>query len=222
MNNGQPDSAEQITKAISYVKDGLFAVYYCDNREVASEICSQNGTIIHRSGRIPDGVVNEYFANGVLRKSVKFRDGYEDGLSLEYYPSGDLFEENHYRRGILHGPSKTYRQDGQLWMEAHYKNGKLHGPFTGYRDNGSVEKKMEYMFGKLHGSYIVYNKHGFVVEEGKFVRGKKQGAYRVYHDTGHPSRIETYRQGKMISCEKYDEDGKAVAATGVRQKHARR
>ncbi len=222
MTDGGPDNSGQITKSISYVKDGLFAVYYCKNQEVASEICSQNGSIIHRSGTIPDGIVKEYYTNGTLRKSVQFNGGNENGLGVEYYPSGDLFEENNYKRGVLHGPSKTYRQDGTLWMEAFYKNGKLHGPFTSYHDNGSLENKAEYASGKLHGSYIAYDKQGFVIEEGKFIRGKKQGIYRVYHDTGHPSRVERYKQGILVSCEEFDDDGKTLGTTGVGRKYAGR
>ncbi len=222
MGNGGPDNTVQITKSISYLKDVLFAIYYCDNIEVASEIFSQNGTIIHRWGRIPDGVTKEYYTDGALRRSVSYKDGKEDGPCVEYYPSGDLFEENHYRRGILHGPSTTYRQDGQLWMEAHYKNGKLHGPFTGYHDNGSVENKTEYMYGKLHGSYITFDKQGFILEEGKFVKGKKQGAYRVYHDTGHPSRIERYKQGILVYCDEFDENGQTIPTVGIKKDCARR
>lgn len=150
MNNGESNIAEQITKVVSYVKDGLLAIYCCNNQEKASEGCRQDGTVIHHTGSIPDGIRKEYYGNGTPRKYVPFKDGLEHGLCCEYYPGGEIFEENHYRRGVLHGPSKTYRRDGPLWMEANYKNGKLHGP------------------------YATYGKHGIVIEEGKFVRGKSK------------------------------------------------
>jgi len=222
MSNGESNSVEHITKVVSYVKDGLLAIYYCDNEEKASEVRRQDGTVIHRTGGIPDGVIKEYYSNGTLRKAVEFKDGFEHGPCVEYYPGGEMFEEYNYRRGVLHGPSRTYRQDGLLWMETNYKDGKLHGPFTGYFDNGSVENRTEYMNGRLHGPYAAYNRHGLVVEEGRFVRGKKQGTYRLFHETGHPSRIENYKQGKLVSCEEFDEDGKAIPAVGVKKNYTKR
>ena len=222
MSNGESNSMEQITKVVSHVKDGLLAIYYCDNEEKASEVRRQNGTVIHRTGSIPDGIIKEYYSNGTVRKSVEFKDGFEHGLCVEYYPGGEMFEECHYRRGVLHGPSKTYRQDGMLWMETNYKNGKLHGPFTGYFDNGGVEVRTEYINGSLHGSYIAYNKQGFVMEEGTFVKGRKRGTYRVYHYTGHPSRIEKYKQGILVCCEEFDEDGKIIPTVGVKKNYTKR
>jgi len=99
-------------------------------------------------------------------------------------------------------------------MEANYRNGELHGPFTAYFDDGAVENRTEYMNGRLHGPYVAYNRHGIVVEEGKFVRGKKQGTYRIFHETGYPSRVENYRQGKLVSCTEFDESGNAVSRCG--------
>jgi len=214
MNNDGSNSMEQITKVVSHVKDGLLAVYYRGNEEKASEVCRQDGTVIHRSGTVPDGVVNEYYSNGKLHRSVEFREGSKHGICAEYYPGGEIFEESHYRRGVLHGPSKTYRQDGLLWMEANYTNGSLNGLFTGYFDDGRVENRTEYVNGRLHGRCAVYNRHGFVVEEGTFVRGKKHGAHRIFHETGHPSRVENYRQGKLVSCVEFDESGKTVSQHG--------
>jgi antitoxin component YwqK of YwqJK toxin-antitoxin module len=214
MNNDGSSRMEQITKVVSYVKDGLLTIYYRDSEEKASEVCRQDGTVIHRSGTVPDGIVNEYYSNGKLHRSAEFKNGSEQGLCIEYYPGGQIFEKNHYRRGVLHGPSNTYRQDGLLWMEANYRNGNLHGPFTAYFDDGAVENRTEYMNGRLHGPYVAYNRHGIVVEEGKFVRGKKQGTYRIFHETGYPSRVENYRQGKLVSCTEFDESGNAVSRCG--------
>lgn len=214
VNNCESNRMEQITKVVSYVKDGLLAVYYCDNKERASEVRRQNGTIIHSSGTVPDGVVNEYYSNGKLHRFVEFKDGSEHGPCTEYYPGGEIFEKSFFRRGVLHGPSKTYRQDGLLWMEANYKDGRLHGPFMSYFDNGSVENRAEYSNDRLHGPYVAYNRYGIVVEEGKFVQGKKQGNYRIFHETGHPLRVEKYKQGKLVSSVEFDENGKAVSKCG--------
>lgn len=217
MNIDKTRSREQITKIVSHVKDGLLATYYCNDKEMAADVFRKDGTIIHRTGSVPDGIVTEYYSDNSPRKTVPFKNGLEHGLCTVYYPGGEIFEENQYKQGFLNGSSKTYRKNGQPWVEANYRDGKLHGPFASYHDNGILQSRTEYIQGKLHGAYIAYNSHGIVIEEGSFVRGRKHGAYRVYHETGHLSRVERYRQDRLVSVEELNEEGVTVTAIGPGQ-----
>lgn len=95
MNNDGSNSVEQVTKVVSYVKGGLLAIYYCDNEEKVSEVRRQNSIVVHRSGTVPDGVVNEYYSNSKLHRSAEFKDVYEHGFCTEYYPGGEIFEKSY-------------------------------------------------------------------------------------------------------------------------------
>jgi len=162
----------EVTKVVAATRRGFLVVYYCGDRQVASESYNLNGVLVYCSGSIPDGVVRQYYGNGTVREETEFRDGRAHGRSTRYYPEGETLEESTYKRGMRHGPAKTYLREGLLWLEAHYKNGKLHGNFTSYHDNGNVESELHYRNGEPYGFHATYDRHGNLVEEGRFDQGK--------------------------------------------------
>jgi len=162
----------EITKVVAATKRGFLVVYYCGDRQVASESYDLKGVLVYCSGSIPDGVVRQYYGNHRVKEETEFRDGRAHGRSTKYYPEGETLEESTYTRGMKHGPAKTYLREGQLWLEAHYKNGKLHGTFTSYHDNGNVESEVHYRNGEPHGFHATYDRCGNLVEEGRFGQGK--------------------------------------------------
>ena len=175
-----------ITKVVALMKQGSLVIYYCGDRQVASESYDRNGLPIYRSGSIPDGVVRQYYGNGTVKEETTFRDGKAHGKSIEYYPRGEAFEESTYKSGMRDGPTKIYLREGLPWIEASYKNGKLHGIFLSYHDNGRIEARVRYRNGKPDGCYVAYDRHGNFM--GKGSSGPEEDNHKPHHEA---VRVET-------------------------------
>lgn len=208
------EQANVVTKVVSFIDEGQFeqVCYYSGDKEISRELYDEKGILLRRSGIVPDGPVKEHYRDGPVKRIIDFKDGKAHGKGIDYYPGGEIFEESSFNQGVLHGPNKLYRRGGMLWMEAVYHHGRLHGVVTSYHDNGNTETRAEYKNGKLDGFYTKYDKYGNLLAEGNFNQGEKEGNHTSYHETGQAARIEKYIQGKLIYCEEFDEDGRAIAA----------
>lgn len=207
------DQTNTITKVVSFIDEGLLEQvrYYSGDEEISRELYDEKGILLRRSGKIPDGLVKEYYGDGAVRRTIDFKNGIAHGKGIDYYPSGEVFEESCFSQGQLHGLNKLYRRDGALWTEAVYRHGRLHGVVASYHDNGNTEARAEYKNGNLDGSYTKYDKYGNLLEEGNFNQGEKEGNYTSYHETGQVARVERYIRGKLVYCEEFDENGRIIA-----------
>ncbi len=215
-NNGAKEEVLEIRKETFFTGEGSYRqVRYCQGaREVANELYDKNGHLLRKTGVIPDGVVKEYYGNGTLKGETAFKDGSANGRGVNYYPGGEIFEENTFKQGRLHGPSRTYRRDGLTWIESSYRDGKLHGAFVSYHDNGNDGTRAVYRGGKLDGCFECRDRYGGLMEEGTYSRGIKQGDHRFYHESGGLACLDRYKDGKLVSREEFDEDGKPIPQTG--------
>ncbi len=205
----------RVTRLVEPVDDGRHTQvsYYCGERKVAQELYDTDGNVIQTSGVIPDGTVKEYYPDGILKEASLFQDGRANGRSMAYYPDGKIFENSNYRNGLLHGWSRTYRRDGTLWIQLNFHEGRLHGGLTSYHNNGLAEIRAEYWNGELNGHFVIYDKAGNLRKEGMFNMGKANGEHLSYYPTGGLARCETYRDGKLVSCEEFMEDGTLIASS---------
>jgi len=58
----------EVTKVVAATRRGFLVVYYCGDKQVASESYNLNGVLVYCSGSIPDGVVRQYYGNGTVRE----------------------------------------------------------------------------------------------------------------------------------------------------------
>lgn len=206
------EEAGVTTRVLSHADGGRIQQvhYYQGRREVARESYNRRGTLLHRSGSIPDGIVEEFYPGGRVRREFSYLDCEPHGRAIEYYPDGGVHEENTFFRGRLHGPSITYRRDGTVWIDATYVEGRLHGLFATFHDNGAPEIRRTYRHGRLHGPYSIYDRYGLLLEEGTYHHGAKEGTFTFYYENGLPSRIERFEKGRLLSTREFDEDGRMI------------
>ena len=72
-------------------------------------------------GKAPDGIYQEYYPSGRIKREYTFKDGNLNGPCKEYYASGIVERESTMKNGFENGLSRNYHQSGQLEGEAEFK-----------------------------------------------------------------------------------------------------
>ena len=116
-------SAEVIRKQTSNPDGTTAYVFYSEGKEIAKQTVDAAGNIIKTTGKIPDGVVKEYYKSGKLKGEGTFKDGKVEGIVKQYYESGKLKAEWNIKNGTLDGTSKRYYENGGIRYIDTYKNG---------------------------------------------------------------------------------------------------
>lgn len=174
----------EVVKKATKKNDKGFArevTYYNDDQEVAKEVIDENwkSTL---TGKIPDGIVKEYYESGKLYIEWNYKDNKKDGLVKTYYESGKLNGELNYKNGELDGSWKVYYENGALKYEHDYKNGKRNGICKEYYKNGQIKREEYYKDCDL--------------KEDK----------RYYKD-GKPSSVATYKNENEYNTKLYNKEG---------------
>ena len=176
-------------------------------KEVAKEVCDETGTVVETTGKIPDGIVKEYFGSGKLLAEYNYKSGKLEGVSRGYYESGAFRGEWNYKAGELEGIVKVYYENGNLNYEMHYKNGELHGTGKYYRENGKLHFAWNFKDGKKEGISTTFYEDGKIKGEINYKDDKKDGLSRGYYEDGKIQYEMTYKNGEKINEKKYDRKG---------------
>ena len=91
----------------------------------------QNWTAINeemiKKEKISDGLVEEFYDNGRLKRRGNRKNGKENGLWEAFYEHGQLSQRGSLIDGKLDGSYETFHDNGQLEQRGIYKNGKMDG-----------------------------------------------------------------------------------------------
>lgn len=101
------------------------------------------------------GETREFFENGQLKVSVRYRDGKKNGISEIFREDGQLRSSVTYQNGYKEGLEKSYKSDGSTYFIATNSNGKRNGVFISYYDAKSF--KGNYLEDLRHGLWEVFN-----------------------------------------------------------------
>jgi len=167
----------EVTRKLISNKDGTPEfVFYSGGKEIARHKGDTNGTIIKRSGTIPDGLVKQYYDDGSLFGEWNYKGGALEGISKVYYPkSGELKNEWSFKNNKLEGISRSYYKSGKLGEESNYKADKLDGVTKNYYEGGKLKSE--------------YN----------FKDGVREGVSTEYDEVGKVKAIADYKDGKLTS-----------------------
>jgi len=173
-----------VTREVIKNPDGTQEViFYRDGKELAKELIGTDDTVITTMGKIPDGLVKEFFFDGAVREEVYYKNGKKEGVAKLYNSKGVVRGEFNFKKGIQDGLSKTYYDTGELLKEITFKNGKLEG----------VNRE--------------YAKDGTLLFEAYFKDDKQDGTTTVYDPKGGKT-VSVYDKGKLVSEKHYDANGK--------------
>jgi len=132
-------------------------LYYNGNNKIAEHISF--GGVVLLEGKIPDGIVNIYYEDGVLMKKLNYKLGRLDGISKFYFKNGDIYRQMHYFNGKLHGEVKEYFRNGKIKFIENWIEDKKDGLFLQYDPNGKMRSKTRWREGIIYDDYLIYDKN---------------------------------------------------------------
>ena len=105
--------------------------------------------------------ITTYFKSGKV-KQIWFidKDSIIDGLVQEFYESGVLRKEYYYEKGKLNGRSVDYYENSKVQTLCFLKNGLLDSVALDYDLDGNLKSKSEFCSGRVEGNTYQYDKKG--------------------------------------------------------------
>jgi antitoxin component YwqK of YwqJK toxin-antitoxin module len=86
----------------------------------------------------------QYYPNGQIMLTGKYREGERDGYWIYYFENGNKWSEGFYKKGENDGKRLTYFENGRLRYEAWYTNGKRSGLWKFFDEAGNLIKEVDY------------------------------------------------------------------------------
>ncbi|OGF47751.1 MAG: hypothetical protein A2231_10810 [Candidatus Firestonebacteria bacterium RIFOXYA2_FULL_40_8] len=206
---------------------------FCDaaGKEIAQELRDKDGNVTKTTGKIPDGVVKQYYKSGKVQAEWNYVGGKAEGKYKEYYESGKLQSEGVFKDGTMEGikkwqtenemlryeytfktgimiEKKSFYQSGKLWTEGTLKDGKEVFRKS-YHEDGKLQEECPIVNGQRDGICKSYYKDGRY-EECPFINGKQEGLAKIYSN---PNKVkinmeEEFKNGLLNGIQRiYGVDG---------------
>jgi len=172
-----------IREVIKHPDETQEVIFYKNGKEIAKELIGADGKVLKTEGKVPDGLVKEFFFDGTVREEVYYKNGKKEGVAKLYNSEGVLRGEFNFKHGRQEGLSKTYHPTGELFKEITFKDGKLEG----------VNRE--------------YGKDGTLLFEAYFKDDKQDGITTRYAPDGGKT-VSVYDKGELVSEKHYDAQGK--------------
>lgn len=161
-----------------------------------------------------DGPVSYYDQQGILKRTLEYRNKKLNGVTRYYYENGQLWSELPYKNGKLDGVKRSYYRNGNLKWAIPWKKNKLSGEqmlldSTGSPVNGDNVELLPYddvkvashcVNGRPEGKVVVTRK-GKLLYVGNYVNGAPDGYFIHYNDQGVSIRKELYKKGRFVKSE---------------------
>ncbi|HAR62042.1 MAG: hypothetical protein DKM50_01735 [Candidatus Margulisiibacteriota bacterium] len=181
--------------------------FYENGKWLATQI-TDGISEINSTGKIPDGLVREYYLNGNLKIQKYYKNGIEDGEYIGFYENGKVEFKGRFKQGTNDGVCLEYYENGVVAAEMNYNNGNLNGDWNEYYGDGSIKTKKTFKDGKQHGIFTTHDKSGRLVDHMSYADGKVLfGTRKEYYENGLTKYMDSYRNGVKISRRAYEENG---------------
>jgi len=145
---------------------------------------------------------------GELKKLETYAMDLKDGVMEEYYEDGGLKKEIGYKEGKFHGAYKKYAEDSTQIMEKNYNKGIEDGASIYYYENGQMAYEQLFKNGKPDGTWNFYYENGNPKAIENYKRGKKDGVWKGWHDNQKQSFELTYKKDEELSRKEWDRYGR--------------
>ena len=184
-------------------------IYFNNNIEIVKEMIAEDGKVIKTIGRIPDGIIKEYYNDGKVMAEWNYKDGVYNGINRVYHRNGKMSVECNYKNGVLNGAFKRYYENGDIASESNYWNGMVTKTAETYYLGGQLKSSSNYLEGREDGAGRQYYATGKIKSEWNIKNGQTEGALKIYYEDGKRESEINYREGKKNGISKsYYKDGK--------------
>jgi hypothetical protein len=122
--------------------------------------------VIHftAGGGLPDGLWEEFDANGRRLARLRFRAGVLEGPALWFYPSGEPRTEGRHESDEMEGLWREWFAGGARKSECHYRAGQLHGHCRRWDERGQLRVEGHYESGEAASGFRFWNEAGESIE----------------------------------------------------------
>lgn len=168
-------------------------------------------------------VHTEYYANGMPKFRVGYKNGKPEGLCHQYdsvtgkVTRGIFFKDGQVvssgqvdESGNIQDEWEEYYPDGKLRCTGRYYKGKKSGQWKFFYPNGSTEQEGGYKNGQPDGHWIWYYPNGNIRIEQDYYRGRLDGPYVEYGDSAQIIAKGSYVDGLEEGEWEYYADGEKV------------
>ncbi|WP_157963251.1 toxin-antitoxin system YwqK family antitoxin [Algoriphagus litoralis] len=161
---------------------------------------------------LPDGLMEEFYPNGQIKKLVNFSNGKLNGEFFEFSEGGEVLLSGQYLDDFKEGDWNSYYRDGSKKSEYFYLKNLLQGTTKNYFPNGNVAETIPFEEGKLQGTYQSFFPNGTLQKSVEFANDRENGAYERFYEDGQPEIIGTFVKGELSgNWENYDNLGTLIS-----------
>lgn len=170
------------------IKQTLLCITACLGLLVSSVVSAQcqNPIVLDPNTELPYTGNLEIINNswgGLVEISTDYINGKKNGEEKVYYQSGALNSLSHYVNGVPNDIIKVFYEDGSLMIRMFFKNGLKEGRAVRYYPSGQLQREKYYE------------------------NDVEVGESLIWYEDGTLSERTTYENGKIVSQERYKEDG---------------
>jgi uncharacterized protein len=194
------------------------------NLEVSLDDLEQNFDLrvpfyrIDLRDNLPDGVMEEFFAGGQVKKIVNYKAGLLDGDFFEFNEEGELLLSGNYEQGQRSGDWVVYRSDGTKKSEYTYRNNLLEEFALSYYPSGQLAERIPFEKGVVNGFYESFFPDGKVQQSLQFVDGLEGGPLKQYYADGTLALSCSFFKGLLEgNWEKFSTSGQLEAQGAYRK-----
>ncbi|MFN3999809.1 toxin-antitoxin system YwqK family antitoxin [Algoriphagus sp.] len=161
---------------------------------------------------LPDGIMEEFYPDGKIKKLVNFSEGKLNGDFFEFSKTGEVLLSGSYLDDQKSGDWISYFSNGNKKSEYSYLDNQLHGPNRIYYSNGVLAEIIPFEAGKLQGTYQTFFPNGTVQKTMEFDNDLEHGAFKYYFEDGRLEVSGSYAKGELEdNWENYDNFGQLIA-----------
>lgn len=159
---------------------------------------------------------NDYF---LATKKIQMTGLYDDsickvpnGTFYYFYPGGKLQQYGQYTHGKKRGLWLQFHTNGMMADSTFFEDGHPMGISMGWHDNGFVSDSSNWN-NAGDGVSVSWFDNGNISSAGYYTAwDKRRGKWQFFHNNGKISSYEVYDNGKPISKDCFDENGKKSAS----------
>lgn len=162
---------------------------------------------------VKNGQTVLFYADGSVKRSVNFINGFEEGVAREFASDGTIISLTEYRRGVVIDRENINRVD---------KNGLKQGRWKFFFDDGKLKLEGTFRDNKRNGYFKEYDDKGMLVDIAKYVNDERQEeapelvkleVKTDYFPNGKPKTVVSYKDGLPEGIRRdYDTAGRVVAS----------
>ncbi|MBC6368941.1 toxin-antitoxin system YwqK family antitoxin [Algoriphagus sp. AK58] len=161
---------------------------------------------------VPDGLMEEFYPTGAIKKLVNFSSGRLNGEFFEFSESGEVLLSGSYLDDLKEGDWNSYYRDGSKKSEYSYSKNLLQGTTKNYFPNGNLAEIIPFEAGKLEGTYQAFFPNGNLQKSIEFANDQENGAYERFYEDGQQEIRGSFANGELDGIwENFDNLGTLIS-----------